>query len=94
MSAPRKSRAPVVELDRAVALAAMAVRTAAGLEIADALPDGQRPKDCHRLPCLRGDLPHRLGRLEEAHVELDRAVALTRNERERALLIQRAAGCA
>jgi RNA polymerase sigma factor (sigma-70 family) len=80
---------PVVELNRAVAVA-MAYGPARGLEIVDELTglDGY-----HLLPSVRGDLLARLGRAEEARAEFERAAALTRNERERAVLLDRAAAC-
>jgi RNA polymerase sigma factor (sigma-70 family) len=84
---------PVVELNRAVAVA-MAFGPAAGLEIVDALTAEPSLKDYHLLPSVRGDLLAKLGRSTEARVELERAAALTRNARERNLLIERAAACA
>src|SRR5262249_11217504 len=81
---------PVVELNRAVALA-MAFGPAAGLEVADALLDDPQLKDYHLLPSVRGDLLQKLGRLSEARAEFERAAAMTRNDRERALLRRRAA---
>ncbi len=83
---------PVVELNRAVALA-MAFGPAAGLEIVDALRADPQLKDYHLLPSVRGDLLHKLGRGAEAKAEFERAAAMTRNARERALLLERAAGC-
>jgi len=84
---------PVVELNRAVAIA-MAFGPAAGLELVDRLAAEPALRGYHLLPSVRGDLLARLGRLDEARVELERAAALTRNARERALLLERAAGCA
>jgi predicted RNA polymerase sigma factor len=84
---------PVVELNRAVAVA-MAFGPAAGLEIVDALTAEPSLKDYHLLPSVRGDLLARLGRSGEARLELERAAALTRNARERKLLLERAAACA
>ena len=84
---------PVVELNRAVAIA-MAFGPAAGLELVDALTEEPSLKGYHLLPSVRGDLLAKLGRLDEARVEFERAAALTRNERERELLLQRAAACA
>jgi RNA polymerase sigma factor (sigma-70 family) len=84
---------PVVELNRAVALA-MAFGPAVGLDVADTLRDVPQLKDYHLLPSVRGDLLFRLGRLREARVEFERAASLTRNERERVLLLERAAACA
>jgi RNA polymerase sigma factor (sigma-70 family) len=83
---------PVIELNRAVALA-MAFGPAAGLELADTLLDEPQLKDYHLLPAVRGDLLRKLGRLDEARAEFKRAAELTRNVRERALLLQRADAC-
>ncbi len=80
---------PVVELNRAVALA-MAFGPAAGLELVDALTSEPSLKGYHLLPSVRGDLLARLGRLDEARAEFERAAALTRNVRERELLLDRA----
>jgi RNA polymerase sigma factor (sigma-70 family) len=84
---------PVVELNRAVAVA-MASGPAAGLEIADALTAEPSMQAYHLLPAVRADLLGRLGRLPEARAEFERAAALTRNARERTLLLERAAACA
>jgi RNA polymerase sigma factor (sigma-70 family) len=84
---------PVVELNRAVALS-MAFGPAAGLEVVEGLTNEPSLKAYHLLPSVRGDLLARLGRLEEARVEFERAAALTRNARERGLLLERAAECA
>ncbi|MGW8667126.1 RNA polymerase sigma factor [Streptomyces niveus] len=84
---------PVVELNRAVAVS-MAEGPAAGLALVDALaggPGGAALKGYHLLPSVRGDLLERLGRTREARAEFVRAAGLTRNERERALLEERAA---
>jgi predicted RNA polymerase sigma factor len=83
---------PVVELNRAVAVA-MASGPAAGLALVDALAGDPSHKRYHRLPGGRGDLLAKLGRHDEARAEFERAAALTRNERERALLLRRAAEC-
>ena len=83
---------PVVELNRAVALG-MLFGPAAGLELVDALTGEPSLKDYHLLPGVRGDLLMKLGRHEEARAEFERAAALTRNSRERALLLDRAAAC-
>jgi RNA polymerase sigma factor (sigma-70 family) len=83
---------PVVELNRGVAVA-MARGPAAGLEIVDALASEPSLADYHLLPSARGDLLARLGRFDEARVELERAASLTRNARERDLLLERAAAC-
>jgi predicted RNA polymerase sigma factor len=84
---------PVVELNRAVALA-MAFGPAAGLELVDQLLEEPALRAYHLLPSVRGDLLARLGRFEEARAELERAASLTRNTRERDLLLRRAAACA
>jgi RNA polymerase sigma-70 factor (ECF subfamily) len=84
---------PVVELNRAVALA-MAFGPAAGLELVDALATEPSLKGYHLLPSVRGDLLAKLGRFDEARAECERAAALTRNARERELLLERAAACA
>lgn len=80
---------PVVELNRAVAVA-MAYGAAAGLAIVDELTTEPALQNYHLLPGVRGDLLTRLGRLDEARVEFERAAALTGNERERALFLERA----
>jgi predicted RNA polymerase sigma factor len=67
---------------------------AAGLEIVDALGSEPALKTYHLLPSVRGDLLKKLGRFDEARAEFERAAALTRNERERKLLLDRAASCA
>ncbi|HEX7089139.1 MAG TPA: RNA polymerase sigma factor [Longimicrobiales bacterium] len=84
---------PVIELNRAVAVA-MAFGPAAGLEIADALTHEPALQTYHLLPAVRGDLLMKLGRPEEARAEFERAASLTKNERERALLLRRAEACA
>jgi RNA polymerase sigma factor (sigma-70 family) len=83
---------PVVELNRAVALA-MLFGPAAGLELVDALTAEPALRNYHLLPSVRGDLLEKLGRLDEARGEFRRAAALTQNVRERALLLGRAAAC-
>ena len=83
---------PIVELNRAVALA-MLFGPEAGLEIVDALTAEPVLKTYHLLPSVRGDLLKKLGRLGEARAEVERAAGLTRNERERKLLLDRAAAC-
>ena len=80
----------MVELNRAVAVA-MAFGPAAGLELVDALTAEPLLAGYHLLPSVRGDLLARLGRAEEARVEFERAASLTRNARERELLLARAA---
>ena len=84
---------PVVELNRAVAVA-MAFGPAAGLELVDKLTSEPALKAYHLLPSVRGDFLKKLGRLGEARSEFERAASMTRNERERALLLDRAAECA
>ncbi|HXO18839.1 MAG TPA: RNA polymerase sigma factor [Thermoanaerobaculia bacterium] len=84
---------PVVELNRAVAVA-MAYGPAAGLEIVDELTAEPTLASYHLLPSVRADLLAKLGRSEEARAELERAASLTRNARERDLLLERAAACA
>jgi RNA polymerase sigma factor (sigma-70 family) len=83
---------PVVELNRAVAVS-RAYGPAAGLELADALADGPALRGYHLLPAVRGDLLEQLGRRTEARAEFERAAGMTRNERERAVLLARAAAC-
>ena len=83
---------PVVELNRAVALA-MAFGPAVGLELVDSLLEEPSLARYHLLPSVRGDFLFRLGRLGEARAEFERAASLTRNERERALLQTRAGRC-
>jgi RNA polymerase sigma factor (sigma-70 family) len=82
----------VVELNRAVAVA-MAFGPARGLELADTLTARPELRNYHLLPTVRGDLLAKLGRSEEARREFECAAALTRNARERAVLLQRAAAC-
>ena len=84
---------PIVELNRAVAVA-MAFGPAAGLEIIDTLASEPSLKSYHLLPSVRGDLLRKLGRLAEASVEFERAASLTRNAREKELMLQRARACA
>jgi RNA polymerase sigma factor (sigma-70 family) len=83
---------PVVELNRAVAVA-MASGPAAGLELVDALTSEASLANYHLLPSVRADFLRKLGRLQEARVEFERAAALTRNVRERELLLDRARAC-
>jgi RNA polymerase sigma-70 factor (ECF subfamily) len=83
---------PVVELNRAVALS-MAFGPAAGLELVDALSAEGSLEGYHLLPSVRGDLLFKLGRLDEARQEFERAASLTRNSRERELLFERARSC-
>ncbi len=84
---------PVVELNRAVALS-MAFGPAAGLELVDALASEPSLERYHLLPSVRGDLLAKLERFDEARAEFERAASLTRNARERELLLERAAACA
>ena len=83
---------PVIELNRAVALA-MLLGPEAGLNLVDALTAEPALRSYHLLPSVRGDLLRKLGRFDEARAEFERAAALTRNERERNLLLARAAAC-
>jgi len=83
---------PVVELNRAVALA-MAYGPAVGLEVVDTLLSEPSLREYHFLPSVRGDFLARLGRFQEACAEFTRAASLTRNARERKLLLERAASC-
>jgi len=86
-----RAPSPVVELNRAVAVS-MAEGPAQGLAIVDALAAEPALRDYHLLPSVRGDLLARLGRTDEAREEFVRAAGLARNERERELLLRRAAG--
>lgn len=83
---------PVVELNRAVAIA-MAFGPAAGLELIDALASEPSLKAYHLLPSVRGDFLFKLNRLPEAQAEFVRAASLTQNARERKLLLDRAQAC-
>jgi RNA polymerase sigma factor (sigma-70 family) len=89
----RIAPSPVVELNRAVAVS-MASGPTAGLVLVDALRAEPSLQKYHLLPSVRGDLLYKLGRLVEARVEFERAASLTRNARERRLLLERAAVCA
>ena len=89
----RITGSPIVELNRAVALG-MLFGPQAGLQLVDALADEPSLQRYHLLPSVRGDLLHKLGRLEEARGEFERAAQMTRNAREAALLRERAAACA
>jgi RNA polymerase sigma factor (sigma-70 family) len=84
---------PVVALNRAVAVG-MAAGPAAGLALADALRDEPALAQYAALPAVRGDLLSKLGRLDEARTQFERAAALTRNDRERHVMRARAADCA
>jgi RNA polymerase sigma factor (sigma-70 family) len=83
---------PVVELNRAVAVA-MAFGPRAGLEIVEGLTAEPSLRDYHLLPSVRGDLFFKLGHFEEARAEFERAASLTRNLRERQILLDRARAC-
>jgi len=83
---------PVVELNRAVAVS-MAFGPAAGLELVDALTAERALQNYHLLPSVRGDLLKKLSRFDEARAEFERAASLTRNARERELLIERVRAC-
>jgi predicted RNA polymerase sigma factor len=86
------TQSPIVELNRAVAVS-MAEGPAAGLSIVDALVSEPVLASYHLLPSVRGDLLEKLGRNSEAAAEFDRAASLTRNVRERDVLLGRAAAC-
>ncbi|MGD9890324.1 MAG: RNA polymerase sigma factor, partial [Dehalococcoidia bacterium] len=86
------SPTPVVELNRAVALS-MAFGPATGLALVDTLTAEPSLQNYHLLPSVRGDLLAKLGRFDEAHAEFEQAASLTRNARERDLLLRRAAAC-
>jgi len=88
----RVEPSPVVELNRAVAVG-MASGPGAGLELVDALKDDPALKNYHLLPSVRGDLLKKLGRMKEARAEFERAASITRNARERTLLLDRARAC-
>jgi RNA polymerase sigma factor (sigma-70 family) len=83
---------PVIELNRAVAVG-MAFGPAAGLAVVDALVGEPALAKYHLLPSVRADLLHKLGRMTEACAEFERAAAMTKNEREKKLLLDRAAAC-
>lgn len=83
---------PVVELNRAMALA-MAFGPAAGLELADQLAHEPTLRNYHLLPSVRADLLMKLGRYGDAAAEFERAAALTQNERDRSMLLERAQAC-
>jgi RNA polymerase sigma-70 factor (ECF subfamily) len=88
----RVTPSPIVELNRAVAVS-MAFGASAGLEIVDQLVNEPALKNYHLLPAVRGDLLEKLGRLNEARLEFERAASLARNSRERNLLLDRASAC-
>ena len=89
----RLTPSPIVELNRAVAVA-MAFGPAAGLELIDKLMSEPSLKAYHLLPSVRGDFLFKMGRFTEAQPEFERAASLTQNARERELLLDRARGCA
>ncbi len=89
----QRNPSPVIELNRAVALS-MAFGPQAGLDLVDQLLDEPALKNYHLLPSVRADFLTRLGRLDEARAEFERAATMTRNERERALLLDRATAIA
>lgn len=89
----QKSPSPVVELNRAVALS-MAFGPAVGLELVDKLAAEPALKNYYLLPSVRADFLVKLGRFEEARVELEKAAVMTQNESERKLLLKRAANLA
>src|SRR5262249_47877513 len=88
----REAPSPVVELNRAVAVG-MASGPAAGLEIVERLAKDGSLASYHLFSSVRGDLMQKLGRLDEARVDFERAASMTRNARERALLLERAGAC-
>ena len=83
---------PVVELNRAVAVS-MAYGPQAGLDLVEGIADDPALASYHLLPTVRGDLLEKVGRRQEARAEFERAATLTKNARERALLLDRAAAC-
>ena len=83
---------PVVELNRAVAVG-MASGPAAGLELVEPLQNDPAMREYHLLPSVRGDLLKKLGRMDEARAEFERAASITRNVREKNLLLERARSC-
>ena len=87
----RVTGSPVVEVNRAVALG-MAYGPEAGLALLEQLDGLPALRSYHLLPSVRGDLLDKLGRLDEARAQFARAATLTQNERERALLLDRASG--
>ena len=88
----KRTPSPIIELNRAVAVS-MAYGPGAGLELLEPLTSERSLKDYHLVPAVRGDFLIRLGRFNEARIELERAASMTRNERERSLLLERAASC-
>ena len=88
----RVAPSPIVELNRAVAVS-MASGPAAGLALVDALTTERSLENYHLLPSVRGDLLKKLSRFDEARAEFERAASMTRNARERELLLERARSC-
>jgi predicted RNA polymerase sigma factor len=88
----RLSPTPVIQLNRAVALS-MALGPQAGLDLVDTLVGEPALERYHLLPSVRGDLLMKLGRVQEALPEFERAASLTRNAREREMLLERARAC-
>jgi predicted RNA polymerase sigma factor len=88
----RVAPSPIVELNRAVAVS-MASGPAAGLALVDALNAERSLENYHLLPSVRGDLLRKLSRFDEARAEFERAASMTRNARERELLLDRARSC-
>jgi predicted RNA polymerase sigma factor len=88
----QRTPSPIVELNRAVAVS-MAFGPEAGLDIVDTLTAEPSLERYHLLPSVRGDLLGKLGRFDEARREFERAASLTKNARERRLLLERAAAC-
>jgi len=88
----RIAPSPVVELNRAVAVG-LAFGAAAGLAVVDELRSEPTLKGYHLLPSVRGDLLAKLGRLDEARTELELAASLTRNVREREMLMEKMRKC-
>jgi predicted RNA polymerase sigma factor len=83
---------PVIELNRAVAVS-MAAGPEKALELVDRLVGDQRMQNYHLLPSVRADFLKKLGRLHEARLEFERAASMTRNARERELLLKQAREC-
>jgi predicted RNA polymerase sigma factor len=89
----QRTPSPVIELNRAVAVG-MASGPQASLDLVDGLSAEPALAKYYLLPSVRGDLLKKLGRLDEARAEFERAASLTRNARERELLLERARACA
>jgi predicted RNA polymerase sigma factor len=88
----KRMPSPIVELNRAVAVS-MADGPAAGLKVIDAIRKEPALQGYHLLPAVRGDLLKKLDRREEARREFEKAAGLTRNKRERELMLHRAREC-